>query len=705
MPRKEQRPARSSPGSVASRRRRQLSGAAALFLGGVGWRVAERCFLRRPLKAGGQVLAQSAEQAGPAAPAGGRPRAEAGRRAGPEQPRGWPGWLEPGAKPGPGAGAREAPEWRAQAAVLALVAGAASLLLLAGSYVVSTPSREQAQERVFEKWYARAAEASKKATKIAQKELMKVAPKPSTGPALVPASVVERIRGMSQILDTCQQDIYNEVWIGLQTYADILRGHLPLMSYYTETAYPLSPRAPEVGQVRNALKYEAGRLSRGVAAFESGVAAHNIRDIEKAFADMSLAYDRYLKAGNLYEGYDPVTSTTVFYDGIDDRQLVYTPITLEQPRIRDEVLVIQGPDKGKIGQVIWLGRNGPGYEDPDRVVTATVKMSPNPTLGGNTGRGVAEVKTYPYSWIAVQRTSQQSFQLDLLLGSLAAIFSCTLTYPLDSLKARIQSGLPVLPPEGPAGLFNGLAFNLLKEVPNQGFYMAGFNFLTRQFCLLPFIDSNSPSQKLLVMIPAGILGFVSGSPIRAPFEIMNRQLQTGEAKTEEEAIQNLLFKTPPQQVWQNLQTTWVLLVVRGVPFGALQCTFYELFKDRLELIQYGVPISFEPFIWGALAGALTGVITNPPDVVLARFTKLDKQLGGAKGKGHLNGARGQEQAGGLGKILEDLAGVTAEINAEEGIAGFFRGASARALYFAPEACLWFAAYEYLRQVAAVLSEL
>ncbi|CAK0851369.1 unnamed protein product, partial [Prorocentrum cordatum] len=52
-------------------------------------------------------------------------------------------------------------------------------------------------------------------------------------------------------------------------------------------------------------------------------------------------------------------------------------------------------------------------------------------------------------------------------GGLAALFSCALTYPLDSIKSRIQAGLPLLPSSGVGGLFSGLTFNLLREVPNQ----------------------------------------------------------------------------------------------------------------------------------------------------------------------------------------------------------------------------------------------
>ena len=46
-----------------------------------------------------------------------------------------------------------------------------------------------------------------------------------------------------------------------------------------------------------------------------------------------------------------------------------------------QVLVIRGPDKGKMGRVIWL------YDQ----LTATVKLEPNPLLGGSDIRSFREV--------------------------------------------------------------------------------------------------------------------------------------------------------------------------------------------------------------------------------------------------------------------------------------------------------------------------
>lgn len=202
------------------------------------------------------------------------------------------------------------------------------------------------------------------------------------------------------------------------------------------------------------------------------------------------------------------------------------------------------------------------------------------------------------------------------------------------------------------------------------------------------------------MIPAGALAFFSGTFFRAPFELLNRQIQTGEAATNEEAIQNVFFKLPAGNVWQNVQKAWILCMVRGVPFGALQCTLYELFKDRLDLVQYGVPSALMPIIWGLLAGGLTGAATNPPDVILGTIAKMEQPLENKAGSGSSSAA---VQSDG-DNVWQQLVVAGAKINSEEGVAGFFRGAGARAAYLGPESCIWFVAYESLLAAATFIND-
>ena len=54
---------------------------------------------------------------------------------------------------------------------------------------------------------------------------------------------------------------------------------------------------------------------------------------------MSVALDRYFKAGDLFDGYDPVTSTEGFFKGTDDSTLVFIPPTRDPPKVKYNTFV------------------------------------------------------------------------------------------------------------------------------------------------------------------------------------------------------------------------------------------------------------------------------------------------------------------------------------------------------------------------------
>ena len=46
---------------------------------------------------------------------------------------------------------------------------------------------------------------------------------------------------------------------------------------------------------------------------------------------------------------------------------------------------------------------------------------------------------------------------------------------------------------------------------------------------------------------------------------------------------------------------------------------FGLSARNLELVRFGLPLSLQPVVWGALSGALTGLLTNPPDLILSKL--------------------------------------------------------------------------------------
>ena len=46
-------------------------------------------------------------------------------------------------------------------------------------------------------------------------------------------------------------------------------------------------------------------------------------------------------------------------------------------------------------------------------------------------------------------------------------------------------------------------------------------------------------------------------------------------------------------------------------------SLYDFLHENLELVQYGLPLSLQPVVRGAASGAITGLLTNPPDLILS----------------------------------------------------------------------------------------
>lgn len=464
----------------------------------------------------------------------------------------------------------------------------------------------------------------------------------------VPRAVLKRLRGVAADLADLQQDVYDEDWQNLAIYPNLLQAYLPVFTRYTDSAFPSD--SPVDQSLRFSLRYEVGAFYRHVRELEEAVAEKNLSRAEEASALMSLSYDRYLKAGDLYEGYEGDKSAAI----VSLDKIEYEPPELEPPLVRDEVAILLGPDKGKTGRVLWVARidGKPKF--------AIVRLTYNKELQD------AEVKTFNYSWIA--RTSSSSDQLvkDIGCGFVASLIACTIVYPIDSTKVRLQTGRTALPsPEegGPLALFDGLLLNLGREAPNASILLGTFNFLKRAIF------------NLLLQLLNGTLADALGSTVRVPFELMNKQVQAGYAKGFEEAF-DIVFSRPGAA--RYYLASWTAILVRDVPYGTLQLVFFEFFKEFTP--EYLEPLGFNLFaqrlVWGFLAGACAGLLTVPVDNI---STVVMTEI--------------QDQSEKEESVLDLVKGAAMNIWTSKGLDGFLVGAAERALYYAPQACLFFTLYD------------
>ena len=105
----------------------------------------------------------------------------------------------------------------------------------------------------------------------------------------------------------------------------------------------LFPSADRVDTAaRDALSFYARRTFILLDNLREYAKAENVEAAEKTYARLLLSYDRFLKAGDLYPTYDPISSTAVFFRDNTQDQLRYNK--KEKPVQRDRILLISGPD-------------------------------------------------------------------------------------------------------------------------------------------------------------------------------------------------------------------------------------------------------------------------------------------------------------------------------------------------------------------------
>lgn len=146
-----------------------------------------------------------------------------------------------------------------------------------------------------------------------------------------------------------------------------------------------------------------------------------------------------------------------------------------------------------------------------------------------------------------------------------------------------------------------------------------------------FIGVYEPAKKkLLKTLPenlsavahltAGAIGGVAGcwpaaSLIRVPTEVVKQRLQTGQFSSAPDAIRLIVSK----EGFKGLYAGYGSFLLRDLPFDAIQFCIYEQLRIGYKLAARRDLNDPENAAIGAFAGALTGAITKPLDVIKTRL--------------------------------------------------------------------------------------
>ena len=267
---------------------------------------------------------------------------------------------------------------------------------------------------------------------------------------------------------------------------------------------------------------------------------------------------------------------------------------------------------------------------------------------------------------AVQLSVTRTFQLGLIAGAVAGLTVDVILFPLDTLKTRLQiAGGPGGRRALFTGIYKGFLPALAASAPSAAAFFGSYDYSKR--ILEPyFTGTYAPLAHML----SAAVGDVAGSTVRVPFEVVKQRVQSGLHATPSSAVRAILAK----EGVGGLFTGYASLVVRELPFDAIQFPMYEFLKARWAAQTGRLRLeTWENSICGSAAGAVAAAVTTPLDVVK---TRLMTQAGAVRYNGIVHGLR--------------------RIAREEGPRALFAGITPRVMWISLGGAIFFGAYEAAR---------
>ncbi|XP_044469388.1 S-adenosylmethionine carrier 1, chloroplastic/mitochondrial isoform X2 [Mangifera indica] len=197
----------------------------------------------------------------------------------------------------------------------------------------------------------------------------------------------------------------------------------------------------------------------------------------------------------------------------------------------------------------------------------------------------------------------------VIAGGTAGVVVETALYPIDTIKTRLQAaqgGVKI----NLKGLYSGLTGNLAGVLPASALFVGVYE-PTKQKLLRMFPENLSAVAHLT----AGAIGGVAASLIRVPTEVVKQRMQTGQFVSAPDAVHLIVSK----EGFKGLYAGYGSFLLRDLPFDAIQFCMYEQLWLGYKAAACRELNDPEKAVIGAFAGALTGAITTPLDVIKTRL--------------------------------------------------------------------------------------
>ncbi|XP_078434970.1 mitochondrial substrate carrier family protein [Wolffia australiana] len=264
-----------------------------------------------------------------------------------------------------------------------------------------------------------------------------------------------------------------------------------------------------------------------------------------------------------------------------------------------------------------------------------------------------------------------------MAGGIAGAFTYVCLLPIDTVKTKLQTkgaaqvyssaldaAVKTFQASGVLGFYRGVSAVVVGSAVSSSIYFGTCEFAKAVLSTIPSFPA------LLVPPAAGAAGNIVSSAVMVPKELITQRMQAGATGRSWEVLLRILQKDGVLGLYAGYSAT----LLRNLPAGILSYSSFEYLKGFvLGRTGRAALEPAESVACGALAGAISALLTTPLDVVK---TRLMTQMHGEGGK----------------RITETVG----QILTEEGWQGLFRGMGPRVLHSACFAAIGYFAFETAR---------
>ena len=208
---------------------------------------------------------------------------------------------------------------------------------------------------------------------------------------------------------------------------------------------------------------------------------------------------------------------------------------------------------------------------------------------------------------------------NLAAGATAGCAVEAALYPIDTIKTRLQAmrsggGLgALLKSGGGRSLYAGVWGNLAGVGPASAVFMAVYEPVKRAV-----LSSVPENKSFLGPLMAGVAAGLASSVIRVPTEVVKTRMQTGEFTHATKALKAIVTREGMRGMFAGYGS----FLLRDLPFDAIEFVTYEQLKKGYKTVVLKDSRDLNPgehSVFGAGAGAATGLLTTPLDVLKTRL--------------------------------------------------------------------------------------